>query len=967
MWKIDFISLRENFNKMKVFAKDENGLSVLELLVGVVIFLGVSVGVTAAIINTTNSVSTSTESTFINNKLSIASQIIAKEISQSTSIASVDANSVTVLNDSGNLTTIATDPTTCKVTITKYAKDGVTILESSEAIDYLSDCNVFSENKGTVNITLTVTSGGKTYTVNNTAASGVYAQTSDVGAFKPAAIVAAPTGLKVSDSGASRNSIPLEWNTVADATSYIIQKSTNNVSWSIADAFILSNNLTVDYLNPATTYYFRVAAATSEGMGEFSPSIQAMTAQGQVPTAPMSVQIDNITSQGMKISWDKPGDDGGYSIYGYTVRYSLDQENWVSVPSEQTDLTLTGLNKNTLYYVQVSAVNEKGNGAWANAATYPVKTLPTGPAVPSAFALVPQAVGSTVQASWGLPADNGGDTDITYHLEKSVNNGIDWSPIGTTKELNYSITGLIKNAQYVIRIWASTGGGDSDKVSEYVSTLPTAPGLPLDFSATDITSDSITANWNKPTDEGGLQVTGYKVVYDTHTNFTNPIETTLGLTNTLRVTGLTRGTTYYFRVYGINSQGIGGNPLEGSADTTKTVPNTPELNGATNTNDSITINWKNPTDDGGDTILGYNIYMDGNKVADLAQGNSFTMTGLTELTQYGFKVTAVNTMGESAKQNDALMATTYPNPPTQPLNLAITDITSSTLSVSWEGSTATQFDGYKIYLNGVYLTSTQSTSYSINGLQGGTEYTVEVLAYNAGGASAKSAVTGTTYYSAPANFKVTSNSNTYKTATSITLNWGSVAGATNYKVYQDDNLVATNNTLTTSYTASSLNPETTYAYKVIATKDAGDITVLDTALTTLSASATEQMKVYGWGDNSNGQTTIPASLSGVSNVSTSISHSLALKSDGTVVAWGNNINGQTTIPAGLTDVTAVSAGNGFSLALKSDGTVVAWGKNTSGQATVPAGLTGVTSISAGDSFALALKSDGTVVSWGKKE
>ena len=122
-------------------------------------------------------------------------------------------------------------------------------------------------------------------------------------------------------------------------------------------------------------------------------------------------------------------------------------------------------------------------------------------------------------------------------------------------------------------------------------------------------------------------------------------------------------------------------------------------------------------------------------------------------------------------------------------------------------------------------------------------------------------------------------------------------------------------------------------------------------------------------------------------------HSLVLKSDGTVWAWGDNTNGalgvgntadQGTVLTccdtpvqvhGLTTVTAVAAGDFDSLALTSAGTVWAWGDNTSGQlgdGTMTArdtpvqvgGLTRVTAIAAGSTQSLALKSDGTVSAWG---
>jgi PASTA domain/Regulator of chromosome condensation (RCC1) repeat len=142
-----------------------------------------------------------------------------------------------------------------------------------------------------------------------------------------------------------------------------------------------------------------------------------------------------------------------------------------------------------------------------------------------------------------------------------------------------------------------------------------------------------------------------------------------------------------------------------------------------------------------------------------------------------------------------------------------------------------------------------------------------------------------------------------------------------------------------------------------------------------AAQATSPGSVLVWGCTGNigdaGQCSVPGGLSAtVTAIAAGTAHSLALKSDGTVVAWGcaNSTSGQCNVPGGLTGVTAITAGASSSLALKSDGTVVAWGCGNpnfdAGQCDVPSDLSGVTAISASDHHSLALKSDGTVVAWG---
>lgn len=123
--------------------------------------------------------------------------------------------------------------------------------------------------------------------------------------------------------------------------------------------------------------------------------------------------------------------------------------------------------------------------------------------------------------------------------------------------------------------------------------------------------------------------------------------------------------------------------------------------------------------------------------------------------------------------------------------------------------------------------------------------------------------------------------------------------------------------------------------------------------------------VVGWGENSNGQTDVPPTLTNVIGMTAGSYHSVALQADGTVVAWGDNLHGQTNVPVQLTNAIAISGGAFHTLALRSDGTVVAWGYDTDEQTNVPPSLANVVAVSAGYFHSLALDTAGSITAWGQ--
>ena len=160
--------------------------------------------------------------------------------------------------------------------------------------------------------------------------------------------------------------------------------------------------------------------------------------------------------------------------------------------------------------------------------------------------------------------------------------------------------------------------------------------------------------------------------------------------------------------------------------------------------------------------------------------------------------------------------------------------------------------------------------------------------------------------------------------------------------------------------------------------------------------------IYSWGDNAVGQLgdgtltsrTSPGPVSTLnfenqtfSAIAAGTDFALALRNDGTVFGWGENSNGQSgdgttvdrNLPVQISSAQTFSqivAGGGFGLALTDAGVAYSWGSNVDGQLgdnsnttrTSPVAVqTALTfrTLSAGSSHVVAIASDGKLYSWGQ--
>lgn len=421
----------------------------------------------------------------------------------------------------------------------------------------------------------------------------------------------------------------------------------------------------------------------------------------------------------------------------------------------------------------------------------------------------------------------------------------------------------VKNGQLVIVNEKTDAIIYSGKVSdiargnfypENVPPSPATPVMPAAVTAT-VSGDQGTITWSPVSN-----ATSYNIYYSTSPGVSPATGTRIPtVTSPFVKGGLTAGTTYYFIVTALNSAGESPASAEVSATPVVSppqvaIPSAPVNVVATGGTSQVTVSWSQVSG-----ATSYNLYYGTASGVTAANGTKISGAttpavhgGLTPGATYYYIVTAVNDAGESPASVQVAASTLSPVPvpvaPATPTGVSASG-GANQITISWPAvAGASSYNIYRATASGVTPSSGTKivgvTSPYINtGLSAGTAYYYVVTAVNGAGESAASVqASATTNPAPPALPAAPAGVSATGGASQVTLDWGTVTGATSYNVYW-----STTSGVTTAgtkiaaasrpYVHTGLSAGTTYYYIVTAVNSAGEGSPSAQTLATTNAAA----------------------------------------------------------------------------------------------------------------------------------
>ncbi len=400
--------------------------------------------------------------------------------------------------------------------------------------------------------------------------------------------------------GLSQTSLQVRWiaptNTGPDILDYDVQYRASSADSS--NAFTDANYdstaqmVALTDLTQNTEYEVQVRATNEEGAGVWSESGKGRTFAPPPPPPPPRPSppprppppperpdqptVTASTLNSLSIRWTAPT-NAGPDINDYDVQYRESGGTFTDWPhtGTGTSTTITSLNANTSYEVQVLARSPAGQSPWSESVTVStvVNQAPTfneGPSTTRSIAentTGTQGIGDPITAT-----DRDGGTP-TYHLEGTdqASFALNGNQLQTRAGETYDYE---EKSSYKVTVRVEDGQGGSNSIEVTINLIDQQepPGRPDAPTVSDKTANSLTVTWTAPANTGpDINAWGIQYREKGSGDFINTTHTSATLD--ARIENLSKGVTYEVQVQAKNDEG----DSEWSPTAEIEIPNQPPI------------------------------------------------------------------------------------------------------------------------------------------------------------------------------------------------------------------------------------------------------------------------------------------------------------------------------------------------------------------------------------------------------